>query len=227
MTRLSIIVPALNEAAGIVPLLTQLAALRARGAQVIVVDGGSRDGTPALARPLADMVVDSARGRALQMNAGARHAQGEAMLFLHADTVLPADADALIAAALRDYQWGRFDVRLSGAHPMLPVIAAMMNLRSRITGIATGDQAIFMRSEAFHRLNGFASIPLMEDIELSKRLKRTGRPACLRARVAASARRWEEHGIWRTILLMWRLRTAYFFGADPRALAAAYGYRDR
>jgi rSAM/selenodomain-associated transferase 2 len=224
-TRLSIIIPVLDEASAIVPLLTRLRELRARGAQIIVADGGSSDDTPALAAPLADLVIDSARGRAHQMNAGAQRADGEALLFLHADTALPPDADALIAAALADRLWGRFDVDLVGAHPLLPLIAAMMNLRSRVTGIATGDQAIFMRRETFDRMGGFAAIPLMEDIELSARLKHAARPACLRQRVAASARRWEKHGLWRTVFLMWRLRLAYFLGADPRRLALAYGYR--
>jgi rSAM/selenodomain-associated transferase 2 len=223
--HLSIVIPVLNEASAIVPLLTQLAGLRARGVQLIVVDGGSSDGTPVLAAPLADMVLRSAGGRACQMNIGAAHATGDALLFLHADTVLPPDAETLIAAALKDRHWGRFDVRFNSMHPMMPMIAAMMNLRSRATGIATGDQAMFMRREFFNRLGGFASLPLMEDIEISKRLKRIGPPACLRQRVVTSARRWEKHGVWRTIFLMWRLRLAYFLGADPRKLAAAYGYR--
>ena len=222
---LSIIIPVLNEAPGISALLEQLAALRTRGAQIIVVDGGSSDRTAALAMPRANLVVSSERGRAVQMNAGAFHAHGEALLFLHADTMLPADADALIAAALTGRHWGRFDIGFTGTHAMLPVLAMMMNLRSRITGISTGDQAMFMRRETFNQLGGFASIPLMEDIELSKRLKQFGRPACLRQRVATSARRWEKNGIWHTIFLMWRLRLAYFLGADPRDLAIAYGYR--
>lgn len=223
--HLSIIIPVLNEAEGIVALLTRLHPLRRRGVQLIVVDGGSGDDTCALAAPLVDLVVRSARGRAVQMNAGAMQAQGSALLFLHADTLLPAAADDLIAAALADRHWGRFDVELHGVHPMLRVIAGMMNLRSRITGIATGDQAMFMRRKTFDRLQGFAAIPLMEDIELSKRLKRIGSPALLRQRVATSGRRWEKHGVWRTIFLMWRLRLAYFLGADPRKLAISYGYR--
>ncbi|MES2537445.1 MAG: TIGR04283 family arsenosugar biosynthesis glycosyltransferase [Pseudomonadota bacterium] len=223
-SRLSIIIPVLNEAAGIAGLLTQLTVLRERGAQIIVCDGGSSDGTTALAAPLADRVLDCTRGRAHQMNAGAQAADGEALLFLHADTTLPADADVLIEAALSDHLWGRFDVDLAGAHRLLPVIATMMNLRSRVTGIATGDQAMFMRRETFRQVGGFAAMPLMEDIELSARLKRAGRPACLRQRVSASARRWEKNGLWRTVFLMWRLRLAYFFGADPRRLAVAYGY---
>lgn len=222
--NLSIVVPVLNEAPGIARFLSGLAGLRARGAQLIVVDGGSRDGTPALAAPFADLLVNSKGGRANQMNAGAAHAQGEALLFLHADTLLPPDADMLISAALADCHWGRFDVRFDGAHPAMPMIAAMMNLRSRITGISTGDQAMFLRRETYSRMGGFEAIPLMEDIELSRRLKRIGRPACLRQRVTTSSRRWEKYGVWRTVFLMWRLRLAYFFGADPRKLATAYGY---
>jgi rSAM/selenodomain-associated transferase 2 len=225
MTRLSIIIPVLDEAAGIVPLLTRLAGLRERGAQLIVVDGGSSDGTARLAAPLADLVVHSDRGRARQMNAGASHACGDALLFLHADTALPPDADRLIGTALETRAWGRFDVGLDGAHPALRLIAAMMNLRSRLTGIATGDQALFVRHVLFRRLGGFAPIPLMEDIEFSARLKRAGPPACLRQRVLTSARRWEKNGVLRTVLLMWRLRLAYFFGADPHRLAVSYGYR--
>jgi rSAM/selenodomain-associated transferase 2 len=224
MEHLSIIVPVLNEAQHIAHALIQLAPLRARGAQVIVVDGGSSDDTRLLAAPLADLVLGSARGRAAQMNAGAAAARGDALLFLHADTTLPIDADALIATALCDHDWGRFDVAIAGTHPMLPLTAAMMNLRSRNTGIATGDQAIFMRRASFDRVGGYATIPLMEDIDISKRLKRIGAPACLRARVTTSGRRWEQHGVWRTIFLMWRLRLAFFLGADPHALALAYGY---
>ena len=227
MTHLSIVVPVLNEAQHIAHALIRLAPLRARGARVIVVDGGSSDDTRVLAAPLADLVLSSARGRAAQMNAGAAAAHGDALLFLHADTKLPANADALVAAALRDRHWGRFDVAIDGAHPMLPVIAAMMNLRSRGSGIATGDQAIFMRRASFDRVGGYALIPLMEDIDISKRLKHIGRPACLHAHVTTSGRRWEQHGVWRTIFLMWRLRLAFFFGADPHALALAYGYTSK
>jgi rSAM/selenodomain-associated transferase 2 len=219
---LSIIVPVWNEAAGIETALRRLAPQRASGAEVIVVDGGSSDGTVARAQPLADRVVESVRGRAAQMNAGAEHARGGALLFLHADTALPPAADELIVAALAEHHWGRFDVRLDGAHPVLPIVAALMNLRSRLTGIATGDQAIFMRRETFAVLGGFASLPLMEDVECCKRLKRIGVPANLRARVVTSGRRWEKFGVWRTILLMWRLRLAYFCGADPEALARLY-----
>ncbi len=222
---LSIIVPVLNEAPGIVEFLIGLSELRARGTQLIVVDGGSNDGTLESAAPFADMVIRSKGGRAMQMNAGAAHAQGEALLFLHADTSLPQDADALIEAAMTSHHWGRFDVRFDDSSRLMRTIAVMMNLRSRISGIATGDQAMFVRHDTFTRLGGFVAIPLMEDIELSTRLKRISRPACLRQRVTTSSRRWKKHGIWRTIFMMWRLRLAYFFGADPRKLAIAYGYR--
>ena len=218
--QLSIVVPALNEAPRIGQALEALAPLRRRGHQVVVVDGGSTDGTPALARPACDLLLSAPAGRALQMNAGARAASGDALLFLHADTRLPERVDALVLSSLEEHSWGRFDVAIEGRHPMLRAIAAMMNLRSRLTGIATGDQAIFVRRDAFP---GFAEIPLMEDIAFSARMKRLSRPACRRERVVTSGRRWEEHGVWRTMLLMWRLRWRYFRGASPEALARLYG----
>jgi len=223
---LSIVIPVLDEAATIVQALHRLQPLRDRGAEVIVVDGGSSDATIAHARPLADQVESAPRGRAAQMNAGAARAQGEALLFLHADTVLPDDADRHIAAALAGgAEWGRFDVRIEGTHPMLAVVAWSMNLRSRLSAIATGDQAMFVRRETFVAVGGFADIALMEDIALSRALKQRGRPACLRPRVTTSGRRWQKHGVFRTIVLMWRLRLAYFLGADPSDLAVRYGYR--
>ena len=213
----------LDEAAGIEACLAPLQAMRARGAEVIVVDGGSGDATCSLAAPLADRVLEAARGRARQMNAGAAAARGDVLVFLHADTLLPAGADGLIAAALAGgAPWGRFDVRIAGTSALLRVVAASMNLRSRLSGIATGDQAMFVRREAFEAAGGFPEIPLMEDVALSRQLKRAGRPACLRERVVTSARRWERHGTLRTIFLMWRLRLAYALGADPHALAHRY-----
>lgn len=221
---LSIVIPVLDEAAGIEAAVRALMPLRARGVEVIVVDGGSRDDTMALARPLADRVLAAPRGRAAQMNAGAAVARGDALLFLHADTSLPENADRLVLRALATGKvWGRFDVTFD-AGGMFALIAAMMNLRSRVTGIATGDQAMFMTRTAFARASGFPAIALMEDIALSARLKRIGRPAALRARAATATRRWHKHGTLRTILLMWRLRLAYYFGADPARLARAYGY---
>jgi rSAM/selenodomain-associated transferase 2 len=221
---LSIIVPVLDEAATIEGALNALAPLRTRGAEVIVVDGGSADQTAALARPLADAVIVSARGRAAQMNAGGAVAHGDVLLFLHADTRLLPDADRLVLDGLRQSgrAWGRFDVAIDGSHPMLPLVAAAMNARSRLTGITTGDQAMFVKRDAFNAISGFPDIALMEDIELSRRLKRVSRPLALRARVTTSARRWESRGVARTILLMWRLRLAYFFGAKPETLARRY-----
>jgi len=226
MASLSIIVPVLDEEACIGAALAALAPYRARGAEVIVADGGSRDRTVAIACPLADRVIDAPRGRGAQMNEGAAAASGDVLLFLHADTRLPPEAERLVLDGLArsTHQWGRFDVTIEGRHPMLAVIAFTMNLRSRMTGIATGDQAIFVKRDAFQAAGGFPEIPLMEDIALSKRLKRTGRPLCLRERAITSGRRWETHGVFRTIFLMWRLRLAYFLGADPAALARRYRY---
>jgi rSAM/selenodomain-associated transferase 2 len=223
--QLSIVMPVLNEAASIEAMLLRLAGLRRGGAQLIVVDGGSEDDTAALAAAHADIVLSSGRGRAVQMHAGALAASGDALLFLHADTVLPPRAGELIAKALASHDWGRFDVALDGAHPVFRLIAAMMNLRSRLTSIATGDQAMFMRRDFYFAAGGYPPLALMEDIAFCKRARRLGRPACLRERVLTSARRWQKHGIWHTIFLMWRLRLAYFLGADPEALALRYGYR--
>ena len=221
---LSIIVPVLDEARGIAATLESLAAARAAGAEVVVVDGGSRDETRRIAAPLADKVIAAPRGRAAQMNAGARAARGDILLFLHADTLLPQGAVAQVSAALQPgaAAWGRFDVAIAGADPLLALVAMLMNARSRWSGIATGDQAIFVRRDAFEGVGGYAEIPLMEDVALCKALRRISAPACLRARVVTSGRRWERQGTLRTILLMWRLRLAYALGADPHRLARHY-----
>jgi rSAM/selenodomain-associated transferase 2 len=226
MARLSIIMPVLDEGEGIAGALDALAELRALGVEIIVVDGGSQDATVQRARRRADHVLSAPRGRALQMNAGAAKACGDVLLFLHADTRLPREAERLVLDGLArsGHDWGRFDVIIAGRHPMLRAVAFMMNLRSRVTGIATGDQAIFVKREAFDAAGRFPEIPLMEDIALTKRLKRTSRPLCLRERAITSGRRWDKHGVLRTIWLMWRLRLAYFFGADPTRLARRYGY---
>ena len=225
MMKLSIIIPVLDEAAEIEVALTALAPFRARGVEVIVADGGSGDDTVGLARPLADRVVMAARGRAAQMNAGATVAKGDVLLFLHADTHLPGDADRLILDAFTrsGRAWGRFDIRINGGG-VFALISAFMNARSRLSGIATGDQAMFVSRAAFDNVGSFPPIALMEDVTLSAKLKRVGRPLCLAARVTTSGRRWHRQGVLRTILLMWKLRLAYFFGADPVQLARAYGY---
>jgi rSAM/selenodomain-associated transferase 2 len=225
--RLALIVPVLDEAASIEAALRPLAPLRARGTRVIVVDGGSSDGTAARAAPLADRVLGAPRGRATQMNAGARcdeAAAADVLLFLHADTRLPDDADLILrhALAASGRCWGRFDVRLDAPDWRLRLVETLMNWRSRLTGIATGDQAIFVTRAAFERLGGFAPLPLMEDIDFSRRARRLSKPLALRHRVTTSARRWQRHGVWRTVLLMWRLRLAYFLGADPASLAQRY-----
>ncbi len=220
---LSIVVPVLNEAGGIEATLQSLAPLRARGAELIVADGGSTDGTLPLAHALADQVLSAPRGRARQMNAGAAAASGSLLLFLHADTQLPPNADTLVQQALAGgAHWGRFDVRIQGRPWMLRVVATLMNWRSRWSGIATGDQALFMTRAAFEAVGGFPDQPLMEDIEVCKRLRALGPPACLRQKVLTSGRRWESRGVWRTIFLMWRLRWRYWRGESAQSIAEAY-----
>jgi rSAM/selenodomain-associated transferase 2 len=222
--RLSVVIPCLDEAAGIVATLDALRPLRERGHEVIVVDAGD-DGTGTLARPRADQVLRAPRGRAVQMNRGAEAATGNVLLFLHADTRLPASADQAIAEGLASTRraWGRFDVRLSGRRPSLRVIETLMSWRSRLTGIATGDQGIFVTRERFRAVGGYPEIRLMEDIALSRALKRLGPPVCLRERVTTSSRRWERNGVVRTVLLMWWLRLRFFLGADAADLARRYG----
>lgn len=225
---LCIVLPVLDEAATLAGRLRALEGLRRRGARVVVVDGGSEDDTLAIARAHADLALLAPRGRASQMNAGAAACPADVLLFLHADTTLPDNADLLVRrATLSPFAWGRFDVRIASPRPLLGLVGALMNLRSRWSGIATGDQAIFVRHDLFQRVGGFPDLPLMEDIAICRLLKQHGRPACLREKVTTSSRRWDRHGAWRTIFLMWRLRAAYFFGADPRELAIQYGYRPR
>ena len=219
---LAIVVPMLDEAATLPALLVHLAGWRARGCEVVLVDGGSRDDSVEMARAAGFRVLIAERGRARQMNAGAQACGRALLLFLHADTRLPEAADAVVCAALAVQAWGRFDVHIDGRPRMLRVVAALMNLRSRLSGIATGDQAIFVRRDVFEAVGGFPDQPLMEDIELSCRLLRVSRPACLRARVRTSGRRWEQRGVWRTSALMWRLRWAYWRGVPAERLAEAY-----
>ncbi|RFC64569.1 glycosyltransferase [Fulvimarina endophytica] len=215
--------PVLDEASGITAAI-ESARRAAPGAEILVADGGSTDATAAIAAGIADRVIAARRGRARQMNDGAASAAGTALLFLHADTRLPEDAGRLVLAALDDgADWGRFDVTIEGEPPILRLVAAMMNRRSRLTGVSTGDQAIFVARRAFEAEGGFPDIPLMEDVALSKRLRRLSRPACLAARVSTSGRRWEANGPLRTIATMWALRLAYWCGAHPARLAAVYG----
>ena len=220
----SIIIPVLNEASNLEGLLLSLQKFRDAGVELILADGGSSDDSVIVAKPLVTQVVISETGRATQMNAGAAKASGDVLIFLHADTQLSQSSIRTLARewARQDRQWGRFDVRLSGKHFLFRVIEFMMNLRSKLTGIATGDQGIFVERALFVQLGGFANIPLMEDVELSKRLKRYSKPICVNKPVTTSSRRWEEKGVVSTILLMWRLRLAYFLGCSPSALMARY-----
>lgn len=221
--RLSVIVPVWNEAAAIGALLQSLKPLRAAGHEVIVADGGSTDGTQDLARPGCDQLVSAELGRSAQMNAGAAVAQGNVLLFLHADTQLPADALQQLRVFLATQNaWGRFDVCLSGSRPLFRVISWFMNKRSRLTGICTGDQAMFVRRDTFQALGGFPSQPLMEDIELSRRLRDVSRPFCVASPVTTDSRRWQQQGAWATIVLMWRLRWRYWRGESAESLVQAY-----
>lgn len=220
---LSIIVPVWMEAAGILETLEALQPLRARGHELIVVDAGSPDGTAALASPFASSVVQSGRGRAVQMNAGASVAKGDVLLFLHADTRLPLNALECLTSFFRsDRAWGRFNARLSGRGMMFQTIAWFMNQRSRLTGICTGDQALFVRRDVFEALGGFEPVPIMEDIEISRRLRLVSRPYCIKNPVITDSRRWEQGGVWHTIFLMWRMRWRYWRGESPETLAHSY-----
>jgi rSAM/selenodomain-associated transferase 2 len=222
--KISIIVPVLNEAQVLAGLLEGLAPLRARGSEIIVVDGGSTDASVDIATERGVPVITAPRGRARQMNAGAVVATGDVLLFLHADTRLPPDADSLVARQLTrsGRSWGRFDVRVSGRCRLFPLIGLLISWRSRLTGIATGDQAMFVTRSAFDSAGGFADLPLMEDVDLSQRLKRLDRPVCIGECVSTSGRRWETRGVWRTIILMWRLRWDYWRGVPAAQLADRY-----
>lgn len=219
---LSIIVPLLNEIELLPELLAHLQLWQRQGCEVLLVDGGSSDGTAEVAAALGFSVLHSTRGRALQMNAGAAQAKAKVLLFLHADTRLPQDALAHIDSAITQHSWGRFNVQITGESLMLKVVAFFINWRSRLSAIATGDQAIFVDKATFIRIGGFPVQPLMEDVEICKRLKKMGRPACLQARVKTSGRRWMQYGVWRTITLMWQLRFAYWRGVPAEQLAKRY-----
>ncbi len=220
--ELSIIVPVFNEMAMLPNLLEHLQYWQRQGCEIVMVDGGSTDGSAEIAAASEFKVIHSEQGRARQMNAGAAHAVGSALVFLHADTRLPRAAREIILRACKRPSWGRFDVVISGTPKMLRVVAYCMNLRSRLSGIATGDQAIFVARNLFQQIGGFPDQPLMEDIEFSKRLRAIKRPVCIYATVTTSGRRWIEHGVWRTIWLMWRLRWEYWRGVPAEHLAKAY-----
>ena len=219
----SIIIPVLNEESQIESVLQPLQPLRQRGWTIVVVDGGSVDDTVEKAKPLSTKVITSLPGRATQMNAGAKEASGEVLLFLHADTVLPEQFESEMASFVSsDKQWGRFDVRLSGNQLMFYVIAWFINTRSRLTQVSTGDQGLFFKRQFFHQLNGYAELPLMEDVELCKRSRVLSEPFFSACKVVTSSRKWETNGTWKTIWLMWCLRYAYYKGADPKELHRKY-----
>lgn len=222
--KISIIIPCYNESENIIKTLMPLQTLREHGHEVIISDGGSTDNTCELALPYVDTLVTSPKGRARQMNTGSLHANGDVFWFLHADTIAPDNADQYINQTIKyDHAiWGRFNVRLSGQKFQFRIIEMLMNLRSCLTGIATGDQGIFVLRSYFKELNGYKNIPLMEDIEISNRLKHIRKPACIKHKIMTSSRRWEKNGILRTVLLMWKLRLAYYLGVSPDKLASQY-----
>jgi rSAM/selenodomain-associated transferase 2 len=223
MVKLSIVMPTLNEAAGVLASIQSLQSWRQNGAELVVVDGGSTDTTIELVKPWVDQVIVTLPGRATQMNAGAKVSSKDLLLFLHADTALPIGGiEQLNQAMKQGAHWGRFNVRIEGEAFMLRVISFMMNQRSKFTGIATGDQAIFVRRDLFESVGGFPNQILMEDIELSKILRRQSKPACLSGPVFTSGRRWESNGVWKTIFLMWRLRWLYWYGVEPAKLKEMY-----
>jgi rSAM/selenodomain-associated transferase 2 len=222
--KLSTIVPMLNEEAAIA---STLRALRAGGpdGEIIVVDGGSVDRSREIVRPLCNLLIEAPRGRAVQMNAGATQAMGDVLAFVHADTIVPRTFATDIEIALADPRivGGRFDVRLDDSHPLCVLIGALISLRSRLSRTATGDQTIFVRRAIFQTLGGFPDIPICEDLEFARRLKRTGRIACVRSRVVTSARRWRKAGIIRMVVRMWLIRSAYLAGVPPSKLARGCG----
>lgn len=224
MPALSIIIPTRNEASHIVSLLTPLQIFRQAGVEIILVDAYSTDATVILATPLVDSIIISVKGRAVQQNKGAALAKGKYLLFLHADTILPPQFidEIKLCDQLHKNHWGRFDVKLSGRRIGFRIIELMMNLRSRLSGIATGDQAIFVQKKSFTDIGGFASLQLMEDIDLCSRLKKLSKPYCSKLKVVTSSRRWEKNGLIKTIVTMWWYRLQFFFGVDTHRLEKQY-----
>lgn len=226
MQLVSIIIPALNEANNIENTLANIEKMVQQGHECIVVDGGSTDDTLSICSQYNVTCLKSEKGRAVQMNYGAAHAKNNILVFLHADTLLPYNAIAIInkciSAKHSKYLWGRFNVKFTGQRFILRIIEFFMNLRSCITGIATGDQVVFIEKELFEKVNGFKQIPLMEDIEISKALKKYSRPICIKNKVITSSRRWELNGYWKTITLMWKIRLLYFFGVPADKLVKMY-----
>jgi rSAM/selenodomain-associated transferase 2 len=219
---ISIIIPTLNEFATLPATLAPLQPLRGKQIEIIIADGGSCDHTLNIARNFADTCFSTQRGRARQMNAGAAKAKGEILLFLHSDSQLPANAINMIEQHSLPNQWGRFDVNLNGKHWLFSVIGWLMNHRSCLTGIVTGDQGLFLHRTIFEKVGGFSDIPLMEDIAISKQLRKYSRPICLKPKITVSVRYWEQHGVWRSLLRMWWLRLAYFFNVSTETLAKNY-----
>lgn len=219
---ISIIIPVLNEEKSVKALLQQLQIYRKQGHEIIVVDGGSSDKTVSVSKSLADKVISSEAGRALQMNDGVQAATKDILWFLHADTLISDNAVKYIQQSLNRSDWGRFNIKLSGSHFLFRVIETMINIRSCLSGVATGDQGIFVKKKIFESVNGYPNISLMEDVALSKKLKSISKPVCLKDELTTSSRRWEEKGILSTVLLMWRLRFLYWIGVSADKLAKQY-----
>ena len=224
MSYVSIIIPALNEESAIETLLQQLQTYRKQGNEIIVVDGGSTDSTISISNILADKIIQSKSGRALQMNNGSAEASFDILWFLHADSKIPDDSIEKIQFNLneKNKDWGRFNIKLSGKNILFRLIERMINIRSCVTSIATGDQGIFVKRKSFDDVNGFSELPLMEDIDLSQKLKRLSRSVCIKETLTTSSRRWEQNGILSTVFLMWRLRFLYWLGVSADKLASQY-----